>query len=167
MKALEYIQGNQDVLEKLKKIPALRSFEEEEIKELLLISRLQEYQDGEMIIEEGQFDKRVYYLVSGHARIVKQEKELVVLKRTGDVFGEMGVVTGAARTASVYAKGGTLCLVTDVSKLDSLSKGDKLVFRYMLYRTFAEILANRLKVTTEELISAREEIEVLREKSHQ
>ena len=95
-------------------------------------------------------------------KIVKHGEELSILRRKGDVFGEMAVIDGSARSASVYAVDETVCLATDASYLDRLTGNDRLAFGYMLFRVFAEILASRLRLTNQELIEAREEIARLR-----
>jgi CRP-like cAMP-binding protein len=89
---------------------------------------------------------------------MKNGRELIILRRTGDVFGEIGVVTGIARSASVYASGPTTCLVLRTAQIDNLNEENRLTFKYILYRGFAEILANRLKKTTEELLAAKVEL---------
>ncbi len=157
----DYLEGNYEIIQNLKQLPALRSFQEKELQRLLQISQIHEYNAGELILEEGNFDDWVYYLISGQAKIVKRGKELLVLRRTGDIFGKIGIITGSPKSASVYAKEDTVCLSIDIRRIDTLSKKDRDMFRYLLYRAFAEILANRLKVTTSELIEAREVIEKL------
>ncbi|MEE8285467.1 MAG: hypothetical protein V3R72_02105, partial [Gammaproteobacteria bacterium] len=52
--------------------------------------------------------------------------------------------------------------VIDVSYIDRLSGHDRMAFCYVLYRVFSEILANRLRRTSEELIKAKEENKRLR-----
>jgi CRP-like cAMP-binding protein len=92
-------------------------------------------------------------------KIVKHDKELSVLQRAGDIFGEMGALDGSARSASVYAEDHTMCLAINISDLDELSANDQYEFRYRIYRGVAEVLANRLRATTEELVRTREELE--------
>jgi CRP-like cAMP-binding protein len=73
----------------------------------------------------------------------------------------MGVIDGSYRSASVYAVDDTICLVTDISYVEQLAGGDRIALGYVLYAVFAEILAARLRRTTEELARAMEEIAVL------
>jgi CRP-like cAMP-binding protein len=151
-------------IEKLGKMPSLADFSEKDLKGLLGLSKIRKYEPGEMIIEEGLYDGWIYFLVSGKIRVVKHDEDLSVLCRTGDVFGEMGIIDGSPRSASVYAVDQTVCLATDASYIDRLSGEDKNAFSSILYRIFSEILANRLRVTSEELMKAKEEIERLKEK---
>jgi len=154
----ELANDNITTIHHLKTIPALEGFSEQELQTFLRFSEVKSYRENEIIIEENSLDDRVFYLISGKAKVVKNGKELIILRRTGDVFGEIGVVTGIARSASVFASGPTTCLIIRTSQIENLDEKNRLSFKYMLYRGFAEILANRLKQTTEELMQARTEL---------
>jgi CRP/FNR family cyclic AMP-dependent transcriptional regulator len=151
-----FLRDNQAIIKKLQQIPMLRAMEKEHLEALLEMSQIMEYDPGATILEEGRFDKWIFYLITGKARIVKNGKELAVIRRTGDVFGEMGVIDGSARSASVFAVDKTICLRTDLSKADALYGENKFAFRYTVFRGFAQNLANRLRMTTEELLRCRE-----------
>jgi CRP/FNR family transcriptional regulator, cyclic AMP receptor protein len=157
----EFINDNSETITHLRKIPALECFSDEDLKEFLRFSELQTYRENEVIIEENSKDDRVFYLISGKAKVVKNGKELIILRRTGDVFGEIGVVTGVARSATVYAAGPTMCVCIRLSEIDKLDEKNRLTFKYMIFRGFAEILANRLKRTTHELVEAQNKINSL------
>ena len=157
----ESIMANQEILERLRLIPVLRAFEDEELQEILKLSEIREYAPGDLILEEGKTDGWIFYLVSGKVTISKKGKQLVTLETTGDVFGEMGAINGTARSASVFALENTICLALNVADIDKFSAKNRFAFRYIIYREFAQILANRLRETTEELIKAKEEIDKL------
>lgn len=154
----EFANDNVKTIQHLKTIPALEGFSEEDLQTFLRFSDIRTYKDNEIIIEEESLDDRVFYLVSGKVKVVKNGRELIILRRTGDVFGEIGVVSGIARSASVFASGPATCLIIRTSQIETLDEKNRLSFKYMLYRGFAEILANRLKRTTEELVQARVEL---------
>jgi CRP-like cAMP-binding protein len=158
----DYLKDNREVIQKLRQIPTLELFDEEQLSGALRLSKIRQYEPGELIFEEDEYDSWIYFLVSGKVRIVKGDEELRVLDRRGDFFGEMGVVDGSPRSASAYAVDKTVCLVTDASYVDMLSGKDKLAFSCILYKVFAEVLANRLRSTSEDLIKAKEEIDRLR-----
>ncbi len=159
----DYLKDNINFFEKLRKMPTLDAFSEKDIKGLLELSKIRKYEPGELILAEGHSDCWIYFLISGKIRVAKHNEDLGVLRRTGDVFGEMGVIDGSPRSASVYAIDETVCLATDASYIDRLSGNDKIAFSYILFRIFSEILANRLRLTSEELMKAKEEIARLKE----
>ena len=154
----DFINDNAATIQHIKKIPGLESFKGEDLEQFLKFSEIKTYTDNEIIIEENSRDDRVFYLISGKVKVMKSGKELVVLRRIGDVFGEIGVVTGIARSASVYALGHTTCLAIHVSQIDNLNEDNRLTFKYLIFRGFAEILANRLKKTTDELIETQKQL---------
>ena len=154
----EYLKNNEEILQKLKKIPTLIPFDQKNLKGLLKLSKIRQFEPEEIIIEEGSFDNWIYFLVSGKVQVLKQGKEISVLDRTGDIFGEMGVIDGAARSATVRAVDPAVCLATDASYIDRLSGKDRIAFCYILFRVFSEILADRLRVTSNELVQTKQEI---------
>lgn len=158
----DYLKDNNTLTQKLRQIPTLELFDEKDLQGALHLSKIRKYKRGELILEEASYDNWIYFLVSGKVRIVKHGEELSVLRRKGDIFGEMGIIDGSARSASVYAIDETVCLATDASYVDRLSGNDKVAFCYILFRVFSEFLANRLRLTDEELIKAKEEIARLR-----
>lgn len=158
----EYLKDSKDIIDKIKRIPSLESFDEEDLQGLLRMSKIRKYNAGELILEEDSYDSWIYYLITGKVKIVRQEKILGYLQRTGDLFGEMGIIDGSARSASVYAVGETVCMATDISYHDRLSGHDKMTFGYLLFKMFSEILANRLRVTNGKYIEAEKEIARLR-----
>ncbi len=147
---------DEELIEKIKKIPSLSALKSEGIQALLKLSEIKEFKAGELILEEGSHDEWIYYLITGKVKIVKKGKTLLSLQYTGDIFGEMGVIDGSARSASVYAVDDTTCIAIDISDLDKYAVKNKFAIRYIIYREFAEVLANRLRQTTDELIKARE-----------
>ena len=158
----DYLKDNINILKKLRKIPTLDAFSEKDLKGLMELSKIRKYEPGELILKENNYDCWIYFLVSGKIRIEKHGKDLSVLERTGAVFGEMGIIDGSPRSASVYAINEAVCLATDISYIDRLSGKDKIAFSYILYRIFSEILANRLRETSEELIKVKKENERLK-----
>jgi CRP-like cAMP-binding protein len=154
----KYLKNNEEILRKLKSIPTLTPFDEKSLKGLLKLSKIRQFEAEELIIQEGVFDNWIYFLVSGKVQVFKQGNVISVLDRTGDIFGEMGIINSAARSASVKAIEPAVCLTTDASYIDRLSGKDRMAFCYILFRVFSEILADRLRLTSEELVQAKQEI---------
>ncbi|MEN6622983.1 MAG: cyclic nucleotide-binding domain-containing protein [Smithella sp.] len=92
----------------------------------------------------------------------KNDEEIGTLRRTGDIFGEMCVIDGSPRSASIEAIDDVTCLETDVSFMDRLFNEDKIVFASIFYQMIAEVLACRLRDTTSELAEIKEELQMLK-----
>jgi CRP-like cAMP-binding protein len=81
----------------------------------LRLSKIREYEDGELIIREGDKDPWLYFLLSGSLRIRKNGIEIGRIDQEGEIFGEMRIIDSLTRSASVYADGHTICLCVDTS----------------------------------------------------
>ena len=163
-----YLKDNIENIQKLLGIPALRNFETKSLQKLLRLSRIREYEDGEVIIKEGDLDPWLYILLSGKIRITKENLEINTIDKKGEIFGEMRVIDFMKRSASVVAVGKTVCLAVDTSAKNRISAQDptdeKLDFLLLLYRIFAEYMSIRLRATNEELITAKKKIKRLLDK---
>lgn len=151
-----------EFLAKIKTLPALESFDEKDLKELLSISKIATYEPGELIVKEKSYDGWIYYLIAGSVRIVRKNKDIAVLQRTGDVFGEMGNMGASDLSVSVYAHDVATCLKIDINSVDELPSENRYAFRYAIFRGFAEVLAKRLRITTEKYRTAKQELDKLR-----
>jgi CRP-like cAMP-binding protein len=146
----------------LKRIFPLEFLEEKNIEQLLIFSEIRKYDIGTTIITQGETDGFIYYLVSGSVRIKKNGKTVAVLRRSGDIFGEMSAIDGSSRSASVYAEEDCVCLSVDIRRLEPIHTTQILAFKYLVYRSLSEVLVVRLRQTTSELILARDEIATLK-----
>jgi CRP/FNR family cyclic AMP-dependent transcriptional regulator len=64
-------------------------------------------------------------------------------------------------SVSVSALDEATCLKIDISTVDGLPSENRFIFRYVIYRGFAEVLAKRLRITTAKYLKAKEEIDRL------
>ena len=149
----QYLSENDKLIQSLKNIPSLEKFRDQELRLLLQKSKIRKYRPGERIIKEGSTGAWIYILVYGKVDIAKDDRIIASTDRRGELIGEIGAIDGAARSASVIATEETDCLATDTRQIKRLTGDDRLAFGYILYRVFAETLAERLRVTTQELIN--------------
>jgi type IV pilus assembly protein PilB len=63
------------------------------------------YEDGDIIIREGNKDMDFFKLIRGALNVVKGGKKIAELTEPGEYFGEMAAITGEQRTASIISQG--------------------------------------------------------------
>lgn len=158
MRETDYLKENAKALDLLRRIARFQAFSDEDLLTFLEVGKLKEYGAGETIIKKGEIDNWIYFLVSGEVKIVKGENTFAILKRSGDLFGEMGVIDGAPRSASAWALTKTMVLGVNCADLNADRKSVPSVFQYTIFRLFAETLADRLRLTNEELIRLQSEL---------
>ena len=155
MKETDYLIGNEKIIDDLKKMPIFEPFNQEELQTLLNMSKLRTYKSGEEIIQEGNVDPWVYFLIYGKVRITKKEKSVTIIRRRGDIFGEMRFIDSSPRSASAFAEEDVACIAVDTEYVEHLTGDDKIAFGYILYRVFSEILSERLRAVTRELMEIK------------
>ncbi len=65
----DYLKEDTDILKRLKRIPSLKFFNEENLNELMNLSKIRKYAPGEIIIKEDSYDKWIYFLLDGKVRV--------------------------------------------------------------------------------------------------
>ena len=158
----KYLKDNIQNIQKLLSIPPLKKFETESLGQLVRLSKVREYEPGEIIIEEGENDQWIYFLLSGKVRVIKQGVPVARIDQEGSLFGELRILDGMARSATVKAETKTVCLAVDTGATDRLTGEDERTnLLLMLYRVFSEFISIRLRTTTDELIQAKRKIKTL------
>ncbi len=164
----KYLKDNIQNIQKLMSIPALKHFETRNLAKILRLSKIREYDDGELIIKEGDIDPWLYFLLAGRVVIKKKGIEISRISTVGEIFGEMRIIDDEARSADVYADGHTICLAVNTAAHQKYSTGsstdkeETLDFILLLYRIFAEYMSARLRLTNTELMKAKMEAGKLR-----
>lgn len=157
-----YLQDNIENIRRLMSIPALRNFETKALGKLLKLSKIREYDDGEVIIREGDQDTWLYFLLSGKILISKGGVGIGTIDEVGEIFGEMRIVDSLHRSATVQAVGQTVVLSVNTTakhRMPALTPEEQeLDFLLLLYRIFAEYMSIRLRATNDELIKAKKRI---------
>lgn len=139
----------------LKKIDFFQDFDDNDLKQLLSVSRWLKVEPGTLIIKEDATEKVLYILVRGTVSVFMttnskgDTKELTRLK-TGATFGEMAFVSESKRTAGVEAVDECYLLRVEPDILSSASVFLQLKF----YRRFCEILVGRLIATNKKVVDS-------------
>lgn len=162
MQESDYLHGREDLVIKLRDFPFLKNMNTSHLLDMLQLSKLRLYDDGEVITQEGIYDSWIYLLVYGEVKITKGNNEIARFNESGDTFGELAVLDGEARSATVTATQKTKCLAIDASFMDSMPSEEQSAFYSIFYRVLAEILSKRLRDTDRELADAKDEIKALK-----
>ena len=128
----------QDVLRRLSAIDLLRALPAEEIQELVRHAELLRIPPGVRFIDEGSAGDALYFIETGTARVERGGAGVVARVSDGSVIGEIALLTGTPRNASVYAE--SELWVWRIAK----SAFDELVARSPnLHRALEEVAARR------------------------
>ena len=125
----------------LRNVPLFSGMPPSELSHLAGIAEEYVYSAGETIITEGDHGDSLYLIVEGNVRVHRGDTSLAELAPQ-DYFGEMSILDGEPRSASVTAN--TDCLLLCISQAD---------FHDILSRHF-EVALTIIKTLTQRLRTA-------------
>jgi CRP-like cAMP-binding protein len=100
----------------LSKVPLFANCSKRELSRLLSLARTETVDAGHTLFVEGAPSSNLYVIVSGTAA-VKRNGRRIGRAGPGDVVGELGVILGGPRTATVLAETPIEWLVLDQASL--------------------------------------------------
>lgn len=142
-----------DKQELLRQVPLFSGLDAERLQSLAAVSRVFTLPEGDEIIEEGaelfEEDDGLYLLVDGTVEVRKGAIDgvgghVVAQFGRGEFFGEMSLLDGQPRSASVFATSEVLCLVLNRADLQRQLRSDPEIALKML-----AVLSRRLRRMTE------------------
>ena len=100
----------------LSKVPLFANCSKRELSRLLSLARTETVEAGHTLFVEGAPSSNLYVIVTGTA-VVKRNGRRIGRAGPGDVVGELGVILGGPRTATVLAETPIEWLVLDQASL--------------------------------------------------
>ena len=109
--------------------------------------------EGQILFKEGSFSDCAYIIESGALEVLKkddQDREFpVALLKRNDIVGEMGLIDGMPRSATVRAKRETCVTVITREQFDTLSKKNPNALMPIM-----KVLAKRLRDSLTKMVDS-------------
>ncbi len=164
MKEFAYIHDEKHNPSPLRAVPALASFSDDQLDDVLNSSSLLQCEPGDCIIKEGSIDSRIYVLLSGELEVRVGTKKVASITRIGEVFGELALVNHDKRLASVLASSKAVCLAVDQKFLQDIHPREQDPdFHAALYEFVARLVVRKLEATSRRLAQVEKELRELKE----
>lgn len=106
------------------------------------------FTDKEVLIEKGGKERDILCLISGSATVQAADGRLLSVLGAGDTVGEIGFLSGKARTANVVAQSDGEALMISGNLVDWLVRDEPAIAARLLLNLSRE-LAGRLATTTQ------------------
>jgi len=108
----------------LRRVPLLADLSPADLKRVAAIATEQHYLDGEIIFEQDEPGDEMYVVVSGEVRVLVEDGETgrreVARRKVGETVGEMSVISGSLRSATLAAAGDVHLLCLDQKSFEGL-----------------------------------------------
>ena len=107
--------------EVLDRSPLFNSMTNYQRRKAILISEINEFEDGELLVEQDTVGRSMYLILSGEAEVVRRDgstSNTLATLQPGQVFGEIGYIRETQRTADVRAVGQLSALRFDYERME-------------------------------------------------
>jgi len=122
----------------------------------LPIAKIRQYEAGEAVIREGEFDCWSFWVVKGAFEVVQDGAPIISFATPGEIFGEMSVLEGIPRTASVLSKTRGVCLGIDMSVIENMADTH---IRETIKKGFYKVILKRLEKTRDKMNEEKKKLE--------
>ncbi|HUH13142.1 MAG TPA: cyclic nucleotide-binding domain-containing protein, partial [Longimicrobiales bacterium] len=125
----------EQVVPLLEKVPLFQGLQREDLERIAGLVRGRSVRENELLFREGDPGDKFYIVFKGAIEILKErprgEHDRLAIKRAGEPFGEMSLLTDASRSASARAVEPTDLLAVAKADFDRLLGGETLTVRMM------------------------------------
>jgi CRP/FNR family transcriptional regulator, cyclic AMP receptor protein len=150
----------QQEVEVLRRVPFFADIEPAKLKLLAFMSERVGFDDGKVVCRQGDPGDAAYLIIDGYADIVLEGQDgplTVATLGANEIVGEMSILTGAPRNATVRAKGRLIALRIAKDPFMRMVRE----FPTMAVSIMQE-LAHRVEANNNQLRAARSEVNQLR-----
>jgi CRP/FNR family cyclic AMP-dependent transcriptional regulator len=88
----------------LARVPLFEGLSKKEIKRVASECNEETFNEGQNIVDEGKSGGRFYLIIDGQAKVISRNRTRTTLG-PGDFFGEISIIDGGPRSATVRADG--------------------------------------------------------------
>jgi tetratricopeptide (TPR) repeat protein len=114
-------------LKELQASTLFSSFEREALVEVIASTELRSYDEGDIIVTEGETGSSLFLIVGGTVKVFTRTEDgsNVPLAELGpgDFFGEVSLLTGKPRTATITARTEVTAIELDRANVDRIAEG--------------------------------------------
>lgn len=126
-----------------------KNLSEKTIKALSEVVSVKEFSPKEVIIQQFDDNKSLFFLLEGTLGVYVQEQKVSELDHFGEVVGEISLISSSQASATVMAESKAVMLVLALQEVSSLAPEALSEFANSQFKLFAAILAQRLVLTNE------------------
>lgn len=152
-------KSNLEIIEYLKEKTVLfKDFSDELIEQVVPLSSIETYDAGDEILLEDSPNGKIYFLMRGVVGVYKGGEHVLKLRRKGDIFGEMSLISSKPCSATVKAESEVDVFSIQVRNIGEYTNIDENTIQDALYKLYAVILADKLAMTTFKAIDLEKKV---------
>ncbi len=160
-----------EIAKEIKMFPFFATFDESLLLQVATMMQEMTFPARSKILASGQINNHLYFLRSGTIQVVFDNENVSQLSTSGEIFGEMSVLSGKPVSAELIAASEVLCFALNAEDLNHVHPSQRDRFQYLLYKIYSGVLTERLtqtnqkakmyEITSRELEKAKRELETV------
>lgn len=131
------------LIQVLKKIPIFKGLAPTQVRKVLSLCQHKSYKPGDRVCESGTKPDEMFVLLSGEVAIITPEGLKVATILPVTTVGEMGVITGQPRVASVEATKPSALFTIQKGQFDAILRDDD-DMQAKVFRAIIDVLSGKL-----------------------
>jgi CRP-like cAMP-binding protein len=132
----------------LKQLSFFKKFPPEVVRQLQKVAQVVKFQRGDIIIQQNEKNDTLYLLLSGLLDVIVDGGRVAQLNRTGDLIGEMSLISREKSSATIRADSRGELLKIDGDSLHRLTLQNN-SGAINLYKIYSDILVQKLFATNQ------------------
>jgi PPM family protein phosphatase len=141
-------------METIKRTRLFKFFTHNDLLRLSNVMHYRRYAPNEILMREGEHGDELFLILSGQVRLQRGE-QVLSFHKNGETFGEMALVNRDPRSATVVAHDEVEVLTLRRREFFEILKSESQLSARLLWQ-FVQVLAERLKITTDKLVAQHE-----------
>lgn len=138
----------EEIISELSRTRVFSHLKKENLAQIAALGKTRTYAKGSVILEEGQVNHDIYFLLKGAVLIYSKGKFVGKQNRAGDIFGEVSVVSEGPISATVIAKEEVETIIIDGSIVGGFRSEKNHELVTVFYKLFSLSLLEKLKLST-------------------
>jgi len=139
----------QDLEQLIREIPVFGQFPVELLAPLIIVSEIQEFRPNEQILNQGQMNDRLLFLITGEVSVFVDGGFVGKVQEKGALLGEMSVIKRQPCGATLVADTDVLIVAVDTEALLRSGEAFKSLYQSVLYCMYSHVLVEKLEKTNE------------------
>ncbi len=137
------------IFRNLKKSRYFQHIPERSLRKFLALTYILRFKEGNIVLMQGQESSNVYCIINGIVSVRIDDEFIYNLSRSGDMFGEMGVISGKPSNAEIKAVEDLEVIVISSDLLQTIQGDSSHELHHIFYEWFSRILTEKLELTSQ------------------